>query len=1193
MPSNYKPPYSETYLGDSDEELEYASELTAKDYAQGVTEIPDVKISRFISDAELNQGLNKWLPRPNDTSATKTVLRDSVFQPISELLVLYGKGEWSLRPRTFSVLRILGCTDLLDSFIQEGLMDSALPFTDSTLPGFLKGSEIRAKFLKLQHVVLYKEKGLQAMEDGGVHLHLAGSGDDYFRPIKPLGMGRYGTVDQVFSTNTCRVYARKRIVRGHSPLVDEHLLKQFESEIQALKRLWHPHIVKFKGSYTDQKYLGIIMIPVADMNLDEYLKDTSQDENLRRRRLRSFSGCLATALAYLHQQNIRHNDIKPQNILVANSNVYLSDFGTSKAWGTEGQSTTFAQGKHEGYTPRYSAPETHETGARNSAADVWSLGCVFVEMATVLQKLSTADIWTFFEDNGNERADAFYTNPGAAKLWISKLAKNRPDANPKFLDLIVHMLQSDPRERPTAAQVRGTLIDKCSSNGYICPYCASPDGLSETQSPTTLVEARRKRSAQDQDLKLPDLDVTDSVSAATLKLPERQQQIKKMGIEDNPGFQETPANEVTGRNTDIQPVTVKPPLRQAKVRFAGLPEGLRPMPTEAAQPSPDDADTFVRPSPIVPPPFRQQDSLPLPAATLVPSYVLAGTNHFTKSELMAANRTGSVEVNLFVYGRLMFPSVLNAIAAASTKGVYSPELRRRLHPSSADWAKADLSIKHASEVMTPAILRGYDRWRPRGLNCAVIQDGRLTEKALRRREARGYRDLPYTPPGEVAGFLILGVRSDALRFCDAIFSGDKKTLRSMQPPNSLKDVEDSSNDEEIMYRLKMEHLKNNHQTPRLEMLQRQTVEVEVEAHGGSTEKIHAQTYVWSDGIRDLDNIWEEERFLRSKHMQTTLGEASTTSLASWVAQEQTLASIMNISFARVGDYLCAPILAGNIQELAILLRNGFDANAICRIYGRPLSAAVVRGREDMVRLLLDNGAKVSGVSEGGQYGTPLIAAAYSGRKSISKLLIQCGADVYEGDGVHVNALYQAVAHGDYALAEMFLDHGAWLCKEWREVRDLAEELGDGDMKSLLDSYDVRKMHMRYLRDSEHPEGTRVSSGQIHDDSVNVSLLPGHSGPSAISWDGVNLSRVGVAVMRRVATAARMSGSWKGRRGVAVVLAALNAGAPKEILMLLRGVVNPLRRIAQILREAEESTDGVQSKKIFSPLPDGAREKRTE
>ncbi|KAJ0114088.1 hypothetical protein J7T55_007922 [Diaporthe amygdali] len=1164
MPSNYRSPYSETYFGDSDEEPEYVSELTAKDYAQGVKEIPDVKISKFISDSELNQGLNKWLPRPDDPCAARTVLRDSVFQPISELLVMYGKGEWSLRPRIFSVLKILGCPDLLDCFAQEGLMDSALPFTDSTLPVFLKGSEIRSKFLKLQQAVLHKEKGLQAMEEGGTHLHLAGSGDDYFRSIKPLGMGRYGHVDQVFSANTGRVYARKRIVRGHSPLADERLLKQFESEIQALKKLWHPHIVKLKGSYTDQRYLGIIVTPVAEMNLEEYLKEASHDETLRRRRLRSFAGCLATALAYLHQQNIRHNDIKPQNILVANLNVFLSDFGTSRAWGTEGRSTT--QGKHEGYTPRYSAPETHETGRR-----------------------STGDMWTFFEDNGTMRIDAIWANQASAKLWVAMLAEDKVDADPNFLDLILDMLQSEPGERPTAAQVRGRLIDECNSNGYICPYCASPDGLSPTQNPLTLAEARKKSATQNEDLKLPDLESTDSVSASLLNLPERREEVKLLSTEDIPSAQKSPSDGTKSQANTTQSVVAKSPARQTKVRFAGLPEELRPMPADPAQPSPEDATSFVYPKPVMPPPFRQKDSLPLPEATLVPSYVLAGTNHFTKTELSVANRPLHVETNLFVYGRLMFPSILNAIAVASTKGFYSPELKRRLHPSSADWAKADLSIKHASEAMTPAILRGYDRWRPRGLNCAVIQDRRLTKRILRRREERGYKELPCVPVGEVVGFLILGVKSDALRVCDAIFGGDEKALRSMKTPQQHDDGDsDWSDDEDASLQSSRGHGNNGHGDQRLELLARETVEVEVEAHGGSIEKVHAQTYVWTDGIRDLDNIWEEERFLRSKHMQNTLGEASTTSLASWIAQEQTLASIMNISFARVGDYLCGPILAGNIQELAILLRNGFDANAACRIYGRPLNAAVVKGREDMVRLLMDNGAQVSGVSEGGQYGTPLIAAAYSGRKSISKLLLQCGADIYEGDGVHVNAVYQAVAHGDYALAEMFLDQGAWLCMEWREIRDLAEELQDGDILALLESYDVRKMHMKYLRESEHLEETRVSSDEVYDDSVNVRLLPGQLRHKAINWDDVNLSKVGVAVIRRIATASRMSGSWKGRRGVAVVLAALNAGAPKEILKLLRGVVNPLRRLAQILREAEENSEDGITGKTSIPLSTGVR-----
>lgn len=808
-------------------------------------------------------------------------------------------------------------------------------------------------------------------------------------------------------------------------------------------------------------------------------------------------------------------------------------------------------------------------------------------MATVLQRQSTADIWTFFEDNGSMRADAFWANQAATKLWICQLAEDRINGDPSFLKLILHMLQSEPGERPTAAQVRGRLIDECNSNGYICPYCASPDGLSPTQNPLTLEEARKKSDTKEEDPKLPELESTDSVSASILNLPEREEKSKPLSIEDAPGIQEPFATEMTVQHDAAKPASTSSAAR--KVRFAGLPEELRPMPTDQTQLSLDEPATFICPKPVVPPPFRQEDSLPLPGASLVPSYILAGTNHFTKHELSTANLFRHVDSNLFVYGRLMFPSILNAIAVASTKGVYYPEMRRRLQPTTADWAKTNLSIKHASEAMTPAILRGYDRWRPRGLNCAVIQDGRMTKKILRRREDKGHKDLPCTPAGEVVGFLILGVRAEALRFCDAIFGGDEKTLRSMKMPDDKDDSDSDSSDEDNASHSRRQATNSRYRSQRLELLQRQTVEVEVEAQGGSIEKVQAQTYVWCDGIHDLDNIWEEERFLRSKHMQATLGEASTTSLTSWIAQEQTLASIMNVSFARVGDYLCGPILAGNIQELAILLRNGFDANATCRIYGSPLNAAIVKGREDMVRLLILNGAQVSGVSEGGQYGTPLIAAAYSGRKSISKVLIQCGADVYEGDGVHVNALYQAVAHGDYALAEMLLDHGAWLCREWREIRDLAEELGDADIQSLLEEYDVRKMHMKYLRESEHLEENRVSRDEIYDDSVNVRLLPGQVKHKAINWDDVNLSKVGVAVIRRVATASRMPGSWKGRRGVVVVLAALNAGAPKDILKLLRGVVNPLRRLAQILREAEENNQDGNVGKTSNHLSRGVQE----
>jgi serine/threonine protein kinase len=82
------------------------------------------------------------------------------------------------------------------------------------------------------------------------------------------------------------------------------------------------------GRYTDPKYLALIMSPVADCNLAAYYTLAASSED-KMSLLRSFFGCLANALQYLHSSKIRHRDIKPENILIDGSNVLLTDFGLS------------------------------------------------------------------------------------------------------------------------------------------------------------------------------------------------------------------------------------------------------------------------------------------------------------------------------------------------------------------------------------------------------------------------------------------------------------------------------------------------------------------------------------------------------------------------------------------------------------------------------------------------------------------------------------------------------------------------------------------------------------------------------------------------------------------------------------------------------------------------------------------------
>lgn len=64
-------------------------------------------------------------------------------------------------------------------------------------------------------------------------------------------------------------------------------------------------------------------------------------------------GCLVSAVEYLHEQEIRHKDLKPSNVLLSSDGLDLSDFGSAKDFSLLSQSAT----DNERGTPKYFAPE--------------------------------------------------------------------------------------------------------------------------------------------------------------------------------------------------------------------------------------------------------------------------------------------------------------------------------------------------------------------------------------------------------------------------------------------------------------------------------------------------------------------------------------------------------------------------------------------------------------------------------------------------------------------------------------------------------------------------------------------------------------------------------------------------------------------------------------------------------------------
>ncbi|PVI08063.1 kinase-like protein [Periconia macrospinosa] len=390
---------------------------------------------------------------------------DSDINGISSLLGLINP-QWGNVPRTYIVLRVIGHLNILQDIIDVGFSDFWFPVTEQSLPGILSPSA-RSAFVNAQWIVLTKSMDLERGENGK-HCHFKEGEPLPFEPKGIIGRGACGQVDKVLSTISFREYARKivhrsEVFRG----AQKEQVKRFIAEIQVLKRLKHHHIVEFVGSYTDAKYIGLIMSPVAEMDLSAYLARCNVSNYPE---LRTFFGCLATALEFLHLQKVRHKDIKPGNILVHHDKVLFADFGLSFDFtDANGSTTTGMTWK----TPRYCAPEVAEYDPRNTSSDVWSLGVVYMEMAAVLKGKTIPDMDDFLREHGSQQTHIRANMAGLLELVAMLEGTGQPSDNIVF-SWTRKMLVIEQRLRPTASSLVELIVE--SENPAFCGICCkSPE----------------------------------------------------------------------------------------------------------------------------------------------------------------------------------------------------------------------------------------------------------------------------------------------------------------------------------------------------------------------------------------------------------------------------------------------------------------------------------------------------------------------------------------------------------------------------------------------------------------------------------------------------------------------------------------------------------------------------------------------
>ena len=183
-----------------------------------------------------------------------------------------------------------------------------------------------------------------------------------------LGEGAYGSVYKVQQKATNYLRAVKAIKKK---LVDS---SEFYNEIEVLKALDHPNIIKLFDCYQDKSYYYMVEEYCSGGDLFDYIQ---KEKYFTEKKAGIIFNQILSAVNHLHKKKIVHRDLKPENIVLMESKdkdifIKLIDFGTAIT--IKGKNLTQELG-----TIYYIAPEVFMNNY-NEKADIWSCGIILYTM---------------------------------------------------------------------------------------------------------------------------------------------------------------------------------------------------------------------------------------------------------------------------------------------------------------------------------------------------------------------------------------------------------------------------------------------------------------------------------------------------------------------------------------------------------------------------------------------------------------------------------------------------------------------------------------------------------------------------------------------------------------------------------------------------------------------------------------------
>ncbi|KAL9075022.1 MAG: hypothetical protein Q9161_001953 [Pseudevernia consocians] len=373
-------------------------------------------------------------------------------------------------------------------------LDSKLPLSPTDLSKVLETAVVAKEFYDTQWTFIPPEFTYSAIHrslDANTILPFIGD-------PKELGEGGFGVVTEVIlpqdlcqsidepsvqfgpvrSTSLQDLRTRCLVRKEFKPIVigeNQSTYEREESNLHILCRLKHPNIIPLISSYKFRGKINFLFPRASGGSLHDLLRNNDRPAELASDE--DFLHCicgLCSAIETVHSFSISelnlsmigcHHDIKPRNILVDGRNFILADFGLARLkMATESSKTDFVTGPAWYLSPECEDVEDpFEKHTISRPSDIWSLGCILLEVLTYLlkgpngiaafqqrRKIKFGIITTYIFHAGRQSK-----HPGVVS-WMAELEDHIHQDKPYLLGVlaVIHeMLSIAPSDRPSASSV--------------------------------------------------------------------------------------------------------------------------------------------------------------------------------------------------------------------------------------------------------------------------------------------------------------------------------------------------------------------------------------------------------------------------------------------------------------------------------------------------------------------------------------------------------------------------------------------------------------------------------------------------------------------------------------------------------------------------------------------------------------------